>query len=110
MMARKIEIGNMTIHGSEEQVENIMKKALERIAAENREETLPKDNVHEINVDTTKAVKNVQALDAAMKVLSRTTNDVPRSRLEWLAIAHIGTQTFIGLALLAIAFAIVRGR
>ena len=77
----------------------------------------------EIEVDTTEAVKsvdtlgdrvkettkNAQAMKEAMEALSRATNRVPFHRLEWLAIAFSCSQTIGNLALLGIAFALLRG-
>lgn len=62
-----------------------------------------------LEVDTRDGVKNVQALDEAMKALARTTNSVPFSRLERLAIAFVVSQTIGNLALLGIAMSLLRG-
>ena len=63
----------------------------------------------EIDVDTTKATKNVHELRAAMEALKSSTNDVPFHRVEWLAVCFICSQTIGNLALLGIAFALLRG-
>mgnify|MGYP003510342275 CR=1 FL=1 len=63
----------------------------------------------EIDIDTTKATKNVHELRAAMTALARDTNAVPVRRIEWLAVAFIASQSVGNLALLGIAIALLRG-
>ena len=62
-----------------------------------------------IEIDVEKGLKNVKALDDAMKSLARSTNHVPVTRIEWLAIAFVASQTIGNLALLGIAIALLRG-
>jgi hypothetical protein len=63
----------------------------------------------ELEIDTTKATNNVRELSAAMRTLAKDTNAAPWSRVEWFVLGHIVTQSVIGLALLGIAIALLRG-
>jgi hypothetical protein len=63
----------------------------------------------ELEIDTTKATNNVHELRATMQALAKDTNAVPWSRVEWFVLGHIITQSVIGLALLGIAVALLRG-
>lgn len=60
-------------------------------------------------VDVENGLKNVKALDDAMKALAKSTNRVPLHRIEWLAVLFIFSQTIGNLALLGIAIALLRG-
>lgn len=62
-----------------------------------------------IRVEAQKATDNAHALRDAMAEISRATNRVPITRIEWLAVSFIASQTIGNLALLGIAIALLRG-
>ncbi len=64
---------------------------------------------YEIKIDTTKATKNVHELRAAKRALAKDTNAAPMSRIEWFVVAFIASQTIGNIALLGIAYALLRG-
>lgn len=63
----------------------------------------------EIEVDTSRATKNVHELRAAMAALKKDTNRTPVTRLEWFAVAFIVSQTIGNVGILLIAIALLRG-
>lgn len=62
-----------------------------------------------IRVESQKAAENVHALRDAMAELSRATNTVPVTRIEWLVALFIASQTVGNVGTLLIAIALLKG-
>lgn len=65
-------------------------------------------SVDRIRIHSKKDADNARAVADAMTAISRATNTVPITRIEWLVVAFIATQTVGSLALLGVAFALLR--
>lgn len=62
-----------------------------------------------IHVQTKKDAANAQAVADAMSAISRATNTVPISRVEWFVAAFVASQTIGNVGILLIAIALLKG-
>lgn len=63
----------------------------------------------DLRESTRQSSHNLESVRDAMTAISKATNTVPITRIEWLAVCFICSQTIGNLALLGIAVALLRG-
>ena len=66
-------------------------------------------NARTIRVETKVDTKKAHEWSEAMTAISRATNAVPITRVEWLVITFIASQTIGNVGILLIAIALLRG-